>query len=95
MAQTKKVSELEVITYCVSREDEFLEPVEITQRRNADSVRWAILQGGACFSKDRKWVREPMPSSRTNDFFEATRFGSAQEALDFWISSKGKSRFAR
>lgn len=92
---TIKISELEVITYCISREDESLEPIEITQRRGTDGVRWAILQGGCCFSKDRKWVREPMPSSRTDDFIEATRFGSPQEALDFWISSRGKSRFTR
>lgn len=86
-----EISDLEIITYHIVDDD--FSPVELTQRRGLESVKWTILQGGACFNKQGKWEYEPMPSSRTDEFIERTRWNSAQEALDFWVRAEGRSRF--
>ena len=45
---------------------------------------WAIIQRGTCLNKEGKWEFEPMPSSRTEEFFERTRFKDEQEAFEFF-----------
>lgn len=45
---------------------------------------WAIIQRGTCLNKEGKWEFEPMPSSRTEEFFQRTRFKDEQEAFEFF-----------
>lgn len=35
---------------------------------------WAVTNGGACYNTLGEWEVEPMPSSRTEDFFERCRY---------------------
>lgn len=46
--------------------------------------KWAIRMLGHCLNKDGKWEYEPMPSSRDDEFFKRCRWGSAEEAIEFW-----------
>lgn len=46
--------------------------------------RWVIRNGRSCLNKEGEWVYEPMPSSRTNEFIESTRFDTLEAGLDFW-----------
>lgn len=52
---------------------------------------WAIRRGaGACLSRDGKWVREPQPSSRTDEWLAEHRF-TLEEAT---ILAERKARLA-
>lgn len=46
--------------------------------------KWAIRQGGACLSKDGKWMLERQPSSRTKAFLSKCRFDTPEEAVQVW-----------
>jgi len=54
---------------------------------------WAIRERGNVLNKDAGWEYEPIPSSRNNEFFERTRFASADEAFDFWRQNNCKSLY--
>lgn len=41
---------------------------------------WAITNAGHCLNKDNQWEYEPLPSNRSDDFIERTRF-TLNEAL--------------
>lgn len=47
------------------------------------SSRWAIRSGGNVLNRDGEWELEPMPSSRTDDFFDRCRWPSLAEAVAF------------
>ena len=55
---------------------------------------WAIVDHAACLVRDGDWVIEPMPSSRSEDYLESTRFASVEEALEFWVKGEFQSRFS-
>lgn len=50
---------------------------------NPDVDRWAIMSqsGRCCYARNGEWVWEPQPSSRTDAFYEATRY-TLVEALE-------------
>lgn len=49
--------------------------------------RWAITNGRTCLNKKTgDWEYEPLSSSRTEEYLEATRFESAESAFDFWFA---------
>lgn len=39
-----------------------------------DEGRWAVMSGGLVLRDDGEWVHEPIPSNRTDEFKEHTRF---------------------
>ena len=41
---------------------------------NDDKEQWAIRRNGFVFNRNGKWEYEPMPSARTDEFIERTRF---------------------
>lgn len=52
--------------------------------------KWAITHMGNVLDKTGEWEWEPMPSSRTEDFLQRTRWASAQEAFLFirqWLQT--------
>lgn len=57
----------------------------IELRESDQGERWVIKEGGrACLSKSLgEFVYEPMPSNRTDDFLDDTRFNSMEEAMIF------------
>lgn len=51
------------------------------QRRSENS--WCIFCNGSVFSKIKNcYVREPIPSNRTKEFIQDTRFETKEEAYD-------------
>ncbi len=48
---------------------------------NLDADRWTIISRGYCYTRNGEWEWEPRPSSRTEEFFRATRYTLA-EALE-------------
>lgn len=55
--------------------------------------RWALYKGGCVLYKSEKeFAYESMPSSRTPEDLNDTRFDSPQEALDFW-ENEVKNKF--
>jgi hypothetical protein len=46
-----------------------------------NSVTWKISDGDYNITRDGKWIREPLPSARTNEFFAVARF-SLDEAFN-------------
>lgn len=51
---------------------------------------WAITNGGSCLNRDYQWEHEPLPSSRTQEFFERCRFGKS-EAIHRAIEAKKRN----
>lgn len=66
-------------------------PIIIEARDQSDGRRLWVLQmeysNGWVLGKDAEWHREPLPSSRTTNFIELTRFNSPDEAHDFWVKN--------
>ena len=56
------------------------------------SEKWAIREEGCCLNKQGEWEFEPLPSSRTDDFYDRCRWDTADAALEFWNQGH-KSRF--
>ncbi len=52
-----------------------------------DSSKWKIKRRGYCLGKEGEWELEPIPSSRTDEFYSRCRWGSFDEALEFWRQS--------
>jgi len=46
-----------------------------------DAGSWAVLDGRHCLNRDGGWEREPLPSSRTDEFMSRCRF-SLDEAVE-------------
>lgn len=56
-------------------------PVRIEQCRQMDgSILYAVRQTGCCLSRTGEWEREPIPSSRDDEFLARCRFETWQEA---------------
>lgn len=53
----------------------------VVERRDPEKDVWAILDGGNCRRRDGKWELERLPSNRTEEFIEQTRF-TLDEAMD-------------
>jgi hypothetical protein len=52
-------------------------------QRHHDPIAWAIVDNGWVLNHDGHWEFEPMPSSRSEEFFRRTRWSSLQEAIAF------------
>ena len=52
--------------------------------------RWVVKMdrsNGWVLGKDAEWHWEPLPSSRTDEFLNNTRFQSPDEAYEFWVNN--------
>lgn len=66
-------------------------PVKIEARDQLDESRlWIVKMHEWVLGKDSEWYWEPLPSSRTEDFINLTRFNSYVEAFEFWSSNVKK-----
>jgi len=72
-------------------------PLRVEDRGQRDGSRlWAVTWlGHHCLNKDGEWEREPLPSSRDDDFLERTRWatvgeawGAAYEAIPAWLEAR-------
>ena len=62
--------------------------VKIEARDQLSGLRWwvvIIFNRYVLSKKEKGWVFDPMPSTRTNKFIEDTRFHSIDEAHDAWL----------
>lgn len=57
-------------------------------------TKWCILEGGSCLAIDGEFEYEPQPSSRSEAFFERTRFNTVEEAYAMAEKWMGKSNRA-
>ena len=49
--------------------------------------KWVLKMHEWVLGKDANFHREPMPSNRTDEFIENTRFNSPDECYFFWIKN--------
>lgn len=49
--------------------------------RNRKEMKWAVSNGSGVYNRLGEWEYEPMPSSRTDEFFARTRY-SLEEAWE-------------
>ena len=65
--------------------DQFaIKKITVEARKQRDgTARWAIMNIGNCLGKDGLWMFESLPSSRTDEFLEMTRWPSPRDALAF------------
>jgi hypothetical protein len=63
-------------------------PVSIEARPQINgSIKWAMKMHEWVLGKDGEFYIEPMPSSRTDEFIENTRFNSPDECHSFWVKN--------
>lgn len=66
-------------------------PIYIEERLQKNGLRvWVLMMensNGWVLGKDAEWHWEPLPSSRTDEFINLTRFISPDEAHTFWIEN--------
>lgn len=56
--------------------------IHIEQRMQVDgNEKWAVKMENWVLGKDNKYHYEPLPSSRTDDFINNTRFDSKEQAI--------------
>lgn len=60
------------------------------ERRSRNQDGWAIVRLGFVFNTFGEWEWEPMPSGRSEDFLQRTRWNSAQEAKEAFERLKEK-----
>lgn len=86
------LSDLKVSEYILDEWNDLID-VHLERRMGFHGEKWAIIEKGACLSKDGVWEFEPIPSSRDDEFLLRCRFDTAEQALLFWNTSRAKSRF--
>ena len=63
-------------------------PLYISSRKNSkNEFKWVVqLEHSHCWvlGKDKEWHWEPLPSSRTQEFIDNTRFDSPDQAWEFY-----------
>ena len=63
-------------------------PVKIVARDQINGDRkWVLKMHEWVLGKDGNFHWEPMPSSRTDDFIENTRFDTPDECHSFWVKN--------
>lgn len=74
-----------------------LEPIKIETAKQMDgSTKFAVRHAGACLNKSGQWEFEPMPSSRTDEFFERCRYDTWDDAANQIINkSERYGRFTK
>lgn len=48
------------------------------------NYKWVVRNGRVCLKKTGLFEYEPLPSNRTQDFLDETRFDSPEEAYSSW-----------
>lgn len=68
-------------------------PIEIVQRGQIDgSIKWVLKMHEWVLGKDGEFYREPIPSSRSDEFISNTRFNSPDECHSFWVKNVTKKK---
>ncbi len=63
-------------------------PIVIERRLQIDDTeKWVLKMHEWVLGKDGDFHYEPMPSSRTDEFIENTRFNSPDECYSFWVEN--------
>ena len=63
-------------------------PIQIEARKQRDgSIKWILKMHEWVLGKDSDFHYEPMPSSRTDEFIENTRFDTPNECHTFWVKN--------
>lgn len=63
-------------------------PIVIERRLQIDDTeKWVLKMHEWVLGKDGNFHYEPMPSSRTDEFIENTRFNSPDECHSFWVEN--------
>lgn len=63
-------------------------PIVIEAREQIDGSRkWVLKMHEWVLGKDAEFHYEPIPSSRTDEFIENTRFNSPDECHSFWVKN--------
>lgn len=65
-------------------------PVFAEKRKWAPEERWAVTRAGSCLNKGGGWEYEPSPSSRTEAFFERTRWATAEAAAEAYLATQAE-----
>jgi len=65
-------------------------PVFAEKRKWAPDERWAVTRAGSCLNKGGGWEYEPSPSSRTEAFFERTRWATAEAAAEAYLATQAE-----
>lgn len=65
------------VKYQIGASDVFIE------ERDLDS--WAIVRFNYNLTKDRKWVRQPIPSNLTENFLKSARYKTSEDAHQTYI----------
>jgi hypothetical protein len=86
MSQT--LDDLTVASYSLVESE--VSDVTLERVRGIDCIRWAIRRGKTCFNKSGDWEYEPLPSSRTEEFFARCRWDTPEEALACWTEKANR-----
>lgn len=84
-----KVLQVNVASAWVIRPDDVLngrypEGVQVVDTCSRDDDKsWAIRASGRCMNHEGDWEFEPLPSSRTDEFFARCRWPTLEAALVF------------
>ena len=63
-------------------------PIKIEERKQLDNSRkWVLKMHEWVLGKDGEFYYEPLPSNRSDEFIEGTRFDSPKECYLFWIGN--------
>jgi hypothetical protein len=63
-------------------------PIEIRSREQMDnSIKWVLKMHEWVLGKDGEFHTEPMPSGRSDEFIENTRFNTPDECHSFWVEN--------
>lgn len=74
------------ITFDMGECRHYKRPIVIEAREQIKGPKlWVLKMHEWVLGKDGEFYREPMPSSRTDEFIQLTRFNSPQEAYSTWI----------
>lgn len=73
--QSELVAEVERLKKLLAMATKFQVTRDISmESRSADSSTWAVVHYGSVLNRDGGWEYEPMPSYRTEEFIQRTRF---------------------
>lgn len=53
-------------------------------QEDPEIILWKITDSTSCLNKYGKWEYEPLPSSRTGDFYSRCRYETLEDALLAW-----------
>lgn len=62
--------------------------IRVVSREPGEPSRWKISEGATTLSKIGKWVWEPLPSNRSEEYKEANYYLSIEDALAVWDANK-------